>query len=110
MEISHGIISTAILSLPLIQLGQLSAVHLVLVNCLGTLHRNSVFWLTVRPDMAIVVDWDVKPHIKQLDKSYILLIHIFRIIMLICVRVNIRQLCISLSGSTAFRSISTTTI
>ena len=69
MEISHGIISTAILSLPLIQVGQLSAVHLVLVNCLGSLHRNSVFWLTVRPDMAIVVDWDVKPHIKQLDKK-----------------------------------------
>ena len=69
MEISHGIISTAILSLPLIQVGQLSAVHLVLVKCLGSLHRNSVVWLTVRPDMAIVVDWDVKPHIKQLDKK-----------------------------------------
>ena len=26
-------------------------------------------WLTVRPDNAIVVDWDVKPHIKQLDKK-----------------------------------------
>ena len=26
-------------------------------------------WLTVRPEMAIVVDWDVKPHIKQLDKK-----------------------------------------
>ena len=40
-------------------------VHLVLVNCLGNLPRNSVVRLTDRLDMTIVVHWDVKPHIKQ---------------------------------------------
>ena len=36
-------------------------VHLVLVNLLGSLPRNSVVKLTDRLDMTIVVDWDVKP-------------------------------------------------
>ena len=40
-------------------------VHIVLVNCLGSLPRNSVFKLPDCPDMAIAVEWDVKPQIKQ---------------------------------------------
>ena len=54
VEIGHEIISTAILSLPLIQEGQLFVsywrknVHLVLVNCLGGLPSNSVDRLTDR--------------------------------------------------------------
>ena len=40
-------------------------VHLVLVNRLGSLSRNSVVRVTDRLDMAIVIDWDVKPQIKQ---------------------------------------------
>ena len=39
--------------------------QLVLVNCFGSLPRNSVVRLTYRLDMTIVVDWDVKPQIKQ---------------------------------------------
>ena len=46
----HEIVSTAILSLPLIQVAVLSYwrkdVHLVLVDCLGSLPRNSVDRLT----------------------------------------------------------------
>ena len=68
IEIGHEI--KAILSLLLIQVGPLSVtgerihVHLVLVNCLGSLPRNSVVSLTDRLDMTVVVDWDVKPQIK----------------------------------------------
>ena len=40
-------------------------VHLVPVNRLGSLPRNSVVRLTNRLDMTIVVDWGVKPQIKQ---------------------------------------------
>ena len=40
-------------------------VHLVLVNRLGSLPRNSVVRLTDRLNMTVVVDWDVKPQIKQ---------------------------------------------
>ena len=40
-------------------------VHLVLVNRLGSLPRNSVVRLTDPLNMTIVVDWDVKPQIKQ---------------------------------------------
>ena len=43
-------------------------VHLVLVNRLGSLPRNSVIRLTGRLDMTIVVDWDVKPQIKQMSQ------------------------------------------
>ena len=43
--------------------------HLALVNCLGSLPRNSVVKLTDRLDMTIVVDWDIKPQIKQ-TKSF----------------------------------------
>ena len=64
VEIGHEIISTAILSLPLIQIGQLSDLQLVLVNRLGSLPRNSVVRSTDRLDMTIV-DWYVKPQIKQ---------------------------------------------
>ena len=39
--------------------------HLVLANRLGRLPRNSVFRLTDPLDMIIVVEWDVKPQIKQ---------------------------------------------
>ena len=67
------IISTAILSLLLIQVGQLlvlaKVVHLVLVNRVGSLPRNSVIKLSDRLDMTIVVDWDVKLQIKQTNKS-----------------------------------------
>ena len=42
--------------------------HLVLVNSLGSLPRNSVARLTGRLDMTIIVDWDVKPQIKQTNK------------------------------------------
>ena len=70
LEIGHEIISTAILSLPLIQVGAVVSywrkdVHLVLVNHLGSLPRNSLIRLTDRLDMAIVVDWNVKPRTKQ---------------------------------------------
>ena len=41
--------------------------HSVLVNRLGNLSRNSVVRLTDRLGMTIVVDWDVKPQIKQKD-------------------------------------------
>ena len=40
-------------------------VHLVLVNRLGSLPRNSVVRLTDLLDMTIAVGWDVKPKIKQ---------------------------------------------
>ena len=40
-------------------------VHLVLVNRLESLPRNNVVRWTDRLDMTIVVDPDVKPHIKQ---------------------------------------------
>ena len=39
--------------------------HLVLVNCLGSLPRNSVVRLTDHLDMTIVIDRDAKPQIKQ---------------------------------------------
>ena len=39
--------------------------HLVLVNRLGSLPRNSVVRLTDCLDMTVVVDGDVKPQIKQ---------------------------------------------
>ena len=42
-------------------------VHLVLVNHLGSLPRNSVVRLTDSLAMTIDVDWDIKPHIKQTD-------------------------------------------
>ena len=45
-------------------------VHLVLVNCLGSLPRNSVVRLTDRLNMIIVVDRDVKPQIKQTNLSH----------------------------------------
>ena len=40
-------------------------VHLVLVNCLGSLPRNSVVRLIDHLNMTIVVDWDIKPQIKS---------------------------------------------
>ena len=43
--------------------------HLALVNCLGSLFRNSVVRLTERLDLTIVVDWDVKPQNKH-TKTY----------------------------------------
>ena len=60
LEVGHEIISTAIASLPLIQVGQLSVTDLALVNHLESLPRNSVIRLTDRLDITIVVDWDVK--------------------------------------------------
>ena len=44
-------------------------VHLVLVNRLGSLSRNSVIRLTDHLHMTIAVGWDVKPQIKQSKKS-----------------------------------------
>ena len=62
----------AILSLSLIQVGQLSATgeRIFTKNWLTayvyiSLHRKSVVRLTDRLDMTIVVDWDVKPQMKQ---------------------------------------------
>ena len=43
-------------------------VHLVLVNRLGSLSRNGVVRLTDHLDMTVVVDWDVKPQIRQTNK------------------------------------------
>ena len=43
--------------------------YLILVNSLGSLPRNSVVRLSDRHDMTIVVDWHVKPQIKQ-TKAY----------------------------------------
>ena len=43
--------------------------HLVLINRLGSLTRNSVVRLTDRLDMIIVVDRDVKTQIKQTKYS-----------------------------------------
>ena len=61
VEICHEIISTAILSLLLIQEGQ----NGVLVNCLGlSLPRKNVDRLNDPLDMTILVDWDVKQHFK----------------------------------------------
>ena len=62
---SDEIISTAILSLPLINCRAVVCnwrkdVPLVLVNRLESLPRNRVVRLTDRLDMNIVVDWDVK--------------------------------------------------
>ena len=36
-----------------------------MVNRLGSLPRNSAVRLTDHLDMTIVVDWDIKPQIKQ---------------------------------------------
>ena len=61
LEIGHEIISTAILSLPLIQEGQLSVIGKRMCTHLGlSLPRKSVVSLTGHLDMTIVVDWDVK--------------------------------------------------
>ena len=43
-------------------------VHLVLVNRLRSLPRNSMFRLTDHLHMTIEVDWDVKSQIKQTNK------------------------------------------
>ena len=57
--------SMAILSLPLIQLGQLSAADKVLAVLFLSLHRESVITLNDLLDMTIVVDLDVNPQNKQ---------------------------------------------
>ena len=44
-------------------------VHLVLAKCLGSISRKSIVRLTDRLDMTIVVDWDVKPQIKHINKQ-----------------------------------------
>ena len=60
-----------VLSLALIQVGRTVVnywrkdMHLVLVIRLGRQPRYSVFKLPDSLDMAIVVEWDVKPQIKQ---------------------------------------------
>ena len=75
VEIGHEIISMAILSLPLIQVGQLSVTGKRMCtynspgNCLGSLPRNSLVTLTDRLDMTIVADSDLKPQIKQKASS-----------------------------------------
>ena len=57
VEIGHEIISKAILSLPLIQVEQLSVTCERLVNCIGlSLPRKSVVRLTDHLDLTIVVD------------------------------------------------------
>ena len=62
VEIGHDLIYTAILSLLLIQVGQLSVTGERMCTRLGSLSSNSVLTLTDRLDMTIVVDWDLKPH------------------------------------------------
>ena len=42
-------------------------VHLVLVDRVGSLPRNSVVRLSDRLDMTIVIDWDVKQQIKPVS-------------------------------------------
>ena len=69
VEIGNEIMSTPILFLPLIHWRK--DVHLMLVNRLGRLPRNSVVRLSDRHDMSIVVEWDVKPYIKQTNKQTI---------------------------------------
>ena len=59
--IGHKIISVTILSLPLIQVRQLSVIGVRMVKRLGlSLSRKSVAKSTDCFDMIIVVDWDVK--------------------------------------------------
>ena len=53
------------LYLALIQAGQLSVTGERMFTLIGSLPRNNVARLTDRLDMNIVVDWDVKPQIKQ---------------------------------------------
>ena len=66
VEMCHEIISTAILSLALIQAGQLSVtgekdLHIILVNCLGlSLSRKVWFKVTDCLDITLGVNWDVK--------------------------------------------------
>ena len=55
-------------------------VDLLLVNRLGSLPRNSVVRLTDRLDRTIVVDWDVKPQIKQTNKQTIKQEILFRVL------------------------------
>ena len=70
VEIGHEIISTAILSLPLIQVSYWRKdVHLILVNRLGSLSRNSVVWLT-----------DGSPYVPQVP-GYLIIIVIIIIIL-----------------------------
>ena len=73
MEIGYEIISTAILSLPLIQVEQLSVTGER--NRLGSLSRNSVVRLTDRLDMTIVVDLDVKVQIRQNKNKILHIVH-----------------------------------
>ena len=65
----HKTISTAIISLVLIQVEHLSITYekLSTGKCLGSLPWNNVVRLTDRLDMTIVVDWDVKPQNKNLN-------------------------------------------
>ena len=66
MEIGHGNLSTAILSIPLVQVGQLSVTGEVLINRLDlSLPRKRAVRLTDRLDITIIVDWDVKSQINH---------------------------------------------
>ena len=71
MEIGHEIISTVILSLAgadssrAVDCYWRKDMYLVLVHRWVSLPRNSVVSLTDLLDMTIIVDWDVKPQIKQ---------------------------------------------
>ena len=69
MEIGHEIISlpTADSSRAVVSYRR-KDVHLVLVNRFRSLPRNSVVKLSDPFNMTIVVDWDVKPKIKQTNK------------------------------------------
>ena len=71
MDIDHEIVSTAIL-LPSTDSRRIffshkqKYVHEVLVNSLVKLgQEKSVVRLTIRPDMTIAIDWDVKQQNKQ---------------------------------------------
>ena len=82
MEIDHEIFSTVILSLPLIQEGQLSVsserMYTILVNRLEDKACPVNVWLgkLTALDMTPLVDWAVKPQHKQTiltsDKMHVL--------------------------------------
>ena len=48
-------LNTAMKNLPLIQVGQLSVTGENMVNHLGSLHRNSMDWLTDWLNMTLIV-------------------------------------------------------
>ena len=75
METGHEIISTAVLSLPLIQVGLYAATGKKMstkywLTAKESLSRNRMVRLIEHLDISIVVDWDVNQHSnKQSNKQ-----------------------------------------